>query len=74
MDITPVQREKIQQLIENELRDAVSATPDRADSAAVAGLLADRRRALEESTQESSHDAHDALAQAGEGEGIGEQR
>jgi hypothetical protein len=74
MDLTPGQQRKIQQLLEEELRKVVRAALEHDDAAAVGELLADRRRALEQSVREPSHDLHDLLDQDGDCGGIAEQR
>ena len=74
MNLTPAQREKIQRLLEDELRDAVRDALDRTDEAAVAELLEDRRRALGESIRDASDDLQDRSDKRGKGEGIAQQR
>jgi hypothetical protein len=74
MELTQGQREKIQRLIEEELRNAVRAALKHDDAAAVAELLADRRRALEESVLEPLHYGENLLDQGGPGGGVAEQR
>jgi hypothetical protein len=74
MELTQGQRQKIQRLLEDELRKAVRAALEHDDAAAVAGLLADRRRALEQSVLEPSHYGENLLDQDGQGRGIAEQR
>jgi hypothetical protein len=74
MELTPAQREQIQRLLEEELRDAVRAALEGTDAKTVGESLADRRRALEESIRESSQDVQDVVDQRGEGDGIAEQR
>jgi hypothetical protein len=53
MDLTPAQRDRIRQLLEEELREAYrSAVEGGASPAAVGEALSDRRQALEELTGE----------------------
>jgi hypothetical protein len=53
MDLTPAQRDRIRQLLEEELREAYRcAVQDGASPAAVGEALTDRRQALEELTRE----------------------
>lgn len=74
MDLTPGQRQKIRRLLEEELRDAVGTALEHDDAAAVVELLADRRRALQQSILEPAHDPQHPLDQDGEGGGVAEQR
>jgi len=74
MDLTPGQQQKIQRLIEDELREALRAALERSDAATVGELVADRRRALEQLIRGSAQDPQDPLDQEGEGGGIVEQR
>ena len=75
MELTPDQRDRIQRLLEEELRAAYRSALDRGDApAAVDALIADRRRALEELAGGLPHDRQDPLDQAGEDGGIAEQR
>jgi len=75
MELTPEQRERIRLLLEEELRDACRSAIDLgADPADVAGVVADRRRALQELTAGLADDPQDPLDDAGEGAGVGEQR
>jgi hypothetical protein len=72
MDLTPEQRDRIQRLLEEELRDAWRTALDGgAAPAAVDELVADRRRALEALL--AADDAEHPVDDAGEGGGIGEQ-
>jgi hypothetical protein len=68
MDLTPAQREKIQLLLEEELRSAIAGR----DGTAAGETLADRRRALERLI--AVHDAENLLGQDGEGGRVGEDR
>ena len=74
MELTPGQQEQLQQLLEDELRDALRGSLERNDPAAVAELVAERRRALERLAGRAPHDAQDPLDQELEGDGIVEQR
>lgn len=74
VELTPEQQEQLRRLLEEELRDALRGSLERNDPAAVADLLAERRRALEELAATAAHDVQDPLDQGFEGDGIVEQR
>ncbi|MBL7261129.1 hypothetical protein [Paractinoplanes lichenicola] len=74
VELTPDQQEQLQQLLEQELRDALRVSRERHDPAAVAELVAERRRALERLAGRAAHDAQDPLDEDLEGDGVVEQR
>ncbi|GAB2604682.1 hypothetical protein Aab01nite_78410 [Paractinoplanes abujensis] len=74
VELTPDQQEQLQRLLEQELRDALRVSSQRHDPAAVADLVAERRRALERLAGRSAHDVQDPLDEDLEGDGVVEQR
>lgn len=73
MKLTTEQLDKIQRLLEEELRDACrSAVDGGARPADIAVVLADRRRALKNLLSHLPDDAQDSVDHAGESGGIGE--
>ena len=76
MDLSPGQLEMIRQLLEKELRSAYHDTlGSGASPAAVNAAIDDRSRALKALTRRfAANDAQDALDDAGEGDGVGQQR
>jgi hypothetical protein len=76
MDLTPARLELIRHVLEEELRKAYGdaldhgVSPEAADEA-----IADRRRALEALAQRFvANDPENAVHDAGEGDGVGQQR
>jgi hypothetical protein len=59
VNLTPGQQERIQQLLVEELRDAVRAALDRHDAATVDEFVAGRRRALDRLARTSARDLRD---------------
>ncbi len=75
MDLSAEQRARIRLLLEKELREALrTATARGARPADVAAVVADRRRALAASHPGSADDAQHPLDDAGDGDGVAEQR
>jgi hypothetical protein len=76
MDLTPARLELIRHVLEEELRKAYGDALDRGVSPAAADeAIADRRRALEALAQRFvANDPENAVYDAGEGEGVGQQR
>jgi hypothetical protein len=76
MDLTPERMELIRQVLEEELRKAYRDALDRGMSTAAADeAIADRRRALEElALRFAADDPQDAVDDAGEGGGVGQER
>jgi hypothetical protein len=74
MDLTPEQRDRIQQLLEQELRDACRSATDRgARPGDVADLVLERRHALEDLVFDLADDPQHPVDDGGKGSGIGEQ-
>jgi hypothetical protein len=74
MDLTPEQRDRIQRLLERELRDACRSATDRgARPADVADLVLERRHAVEDLLFDLADDPQHPVDDDGEGSGIGEQ-
>lgn len=76
MDLTPGQRDRIRQLLEDELREAYGRAIDGGvPRAAVEQDVAGRRRALEQSARRpATDDVEDPVHETGQGSGIGQQR
>jgi len=74
MNLTPEQRDRIQRLLEEELRNACRSAIDRgARPADVADLVVDRRHALEGLLFDVADDPQHPVDHGGESRGIGEQ-
>jgi hypothetical protein len=74
MNLTPEQRDRIQRLLEEELRNACRSAIDRgARPADVADLVVDRRHALEDLVFDLADDPQHPLDDDGQGRRIGEQ-
>jgi hypothetical protein len=76
MDLAPGQRDRLRQLLEDELREAYRKAIDRgASPAAVDEDVASRRRALEALTRRFvADDVQDPVDEPSEGGGVAEQR
>jgi hypothetical protein len=75
MNLTQRQLELIRQLLETELRKGYRDALDRGVSQAEADeAIAERRRALEElASRFAADDAEDAVDDAGDGDGVGQE-
>jgi hypothetical protein len=74
MDLTPEQRDRLQRLLEEELRAAYRSALERgARPADLKELLADRREALDGLLLELADDGEHPVDDAGDGRGVGEQ-
>ncbi|UQU64295.1 hypothetical protein COUCH_35955 [Couchioplanes caeruleus] len=74
MDLTPEQRDRLQRLLEEELRAAYRSALERgARPADLEELLADRRAALDGLRLELADDGEHPVDDAGDGRGVGEQ-
>jgi hypothetical protein len=74
MDLTPEQRDRIQRLLEQELRNACRSATDRgARPADVADLVLERRHAVEDLLFDLADDPQHPVDDDGEGAGVGEQ-
>jgi hypothetical protein len=73
MDLTPAQRERIQQVLEDELRAASRSAMDRgAHPADVRETFTSRRRALDRLLLDLADDSEHPLDDPGDGCGLGE--